>query len=158
VNNEQRNVMLYSPAGKLLASATSGDMLAKDIAVGPNGDLYVFDIYAKKITRFGLDRAKPAAATVSRISVAKKGAGYVARVSYGLPGVACPAEVDATASLAGKGVAGKAAVKVAAGKTTAIEIPLSKAARGSASATFKIVLKTNGRPTTQTRAVTVRVP
>jgi hypothetical protein len=63
----------------------------------------------------------------------------------------------------GKGVAGSAHVKVGAGKTTQIEIPLAKSALAkvagtTAAATFKIVLKTNGRPTTQTRAVSVSVP
>ncbi len=42
---------------------------------------------------------------------------------------------------------------MAAGKSTVIEIPLAKAPAGGASATFKIVLKTNGRPTTQTASV-----
>lgn len=80
----------------------------------------------------------------------------VAKVQYTLSGVACPEQVDATASLAGKGIAGKANVKLAAGKTTVISIPV-KAAAGSTSATFKIVLKTNGRPTTETRNVKVSV-
>jgi sugar lactone lactonase YvrE len=162
-NNGQRNVILYSPSGKVLATATSGDMLAKDVAVGPTGDLYVFDVYAKKVVRFGLDRSKPAAANVGRVSVAKKGAGYVARVKYTLSGVACPAQVSATASLAGKGVTGKAVVKVGAGKSTLIEIPLAKGPLASvsgskASATFKIVLRTNGRATTQSSTVSFSVP
>jgi sugar lactone lactonase YvrE len=163
-NAPQRYVALYSPSGKLLTTATSGDMVATDVAVGPTGDLYVFDINAPfSVVHFAEDRSKPAAAAVGAVSVAKKGAGWVARLKYTLSGVACPAQVDATASLAGKGVTGKAAVKVAAGKATAIEIPLAKGALAkvagkTAKATFKIVLKTNGRPTTQTRAVTVRVP
>jgi sugar lactone lactonase YvrE len=153
VNNPERNVMLYSPAGKLLATATSGDMLAKDIAVGPNGDLYAFEVYTKKIVRFGLDRSKPAAAAVpGQISVAKG----VAKVKYTLTGVACPAQIAATASLTGKGVSGKTSVKVAAGKTTVIAIPV-KAAKGSTTAQFKIALKTNGRPTTQVANVKVSV-
>ena len=152
-NNAERNVMLYSPAGKLLATATSGDMLAKDIAVGPTGDLYLFEVYTKKIIRFALDRSKPAAAAVQgTIAVAN----HVAKVKFALPGVACPAQVDATASLTGKGISGSAHVKVGAGKTTVIAIPV-KAAKGSTSAQFKIVLKTNGRPTTQVTNVKVKV-
>jgi len=97
------------------------------------------------------------------VGVTKKGAGHVARLKYTLTGVACPAQVDATASLAGKGIVGKATVKVAAGKTTVIEIPLAQAALAkvagtSAGATFTIVLKTNGRPTTQTGPVNLSVP
>ena len=163
-NAEQRNVALYSPSGTLLATATSGDMVATDVAVGPTGDLYVFDVNGPySVVRFTQDRSKPAAAAVSRISIAKKGAGYVARAGYTLSNVACPAQMDATASLAGKGVAGSAHVKVGAGKTTLIEIPLAKGALAkvagtTATATFKIVLKTNGRLTTQTRAVSVSVP
>jgi uncharacterized protein YfaS (alpha-2-macroglobulin family) len=71
-------------------------------------------------------------------------------------GLACPEQVDGAATLAGKGIPGKSNVKLAAGKTTVISIPV-KAAAGSTSATLKIVLKTNGRPTTQTRNVRVSV-
>jgi sugar lactone lactonase YvrE len=149
VNNEQRNVALYSPSGKLLATATSGDMLAKDIAVGPTGDLYVFDIYTRKITRFGLDRAKPAAASVAGTVTVANG---VAKVKYTLSSVACPAQVAGVASLSGS-VNGKASVTVPAGKSTVLTIPV-KGKAGKAQ--FKIVLKTNGRPTTQTQSVTVR--
>jgi sugar lactone lactonase YvrE len=158
VNQGQRNVMLYSPAGKLLATATSGDMLATDIAVGPTGDLYLFDIYGpNSVVHFAEDRSKPQVATVAGVTVAKKGARYVASVKYSLAGVACPAEVPATATLTGKGIAGKATgLKLAAGKTTTIEIPLAKAASGPA--TFTIVLKTNGRPTTQSRELSLKVP
>ena len=102
------------------------------------------------IVHFAEDRSKPAAALVpARLTAAHK----VVKVAYALTGVACPAVLDATASLTGKGIAGKAVVKVAAGKTTTITIPLAKAASGPA--TFTIVLKTNGRPTTQTRAVSL---
>jgi hypothetical protein len=151
-NAERRNVALYAPTGKLLATATSGDMVAKDVAVGPNGDVYVFDVNAGTVVRFVADRSRPAHAQVGSVSVS----GGVATVKYTLAGVACPAEIAATASLTGKGIAGKAAVKVAAGKTTTLSIPV-KAAKGTSGATFKIVLKTNGRPTTQTGAVKVSV-
>ena len=163
-NTEQRNIALYSPSGKLLATATSGDMLATDVAVGPGGDVYVYDINAPfSVVRFVEDRSKPASATVAGVSIAKKGAGYVARLRYTLSNVACPEQVTATASLSGKGISGSARVTVGAGKTTAIEIPLARrslarVAGTAAKATFKIVLQTNGRATTQTRAVTVRVP
>ena len=79
--------------------------------------------------------------------------GGKAKVKYTLSGVACPAQVAATASLSGA-VNGKAAVKVAAGKTSTLSIP----ARGSSGkAQFRIVLKTNGRPTTQVASVNVSV-
>jgi hypothetical protein len=62
--------------------------------------------------------------------------------------------VGAAATLTGPGIAGKAAgLKLKAGATNTIVIKLSKARNGKA--TFKIVLKTNGRPTTETRSVTV---
>ena len=162
-NPQERNMARYSPAGKLLGTATSGDLVGTDVAVGPTGDLYVWDVYTQSVIHLVEDRSKPAAAAVTGIAVQKKGAGYVARVKYTLAGVACPAQVDATASLAGKGIAGKARVKVGAGKATVIEIPLAKGALATvagttASATFKIVLKTNGRPTTQRSAVKVSVP
>jgi hypothetical protein len=107
----------------------------------------------RSIVHFAEDKSKPATASVPAAIVVTKG---VAKIKYTLSGVACPEQVDATASLAGKGIAGKANVKVAAGKTTVISIPV-KAAAGSTTATFKIVLKTNGRPTTQTRTVKVSV-
>ncbi len=149
-NNEQRNVMQYSPTGKLLATATSGDMLAKDIAIGPNGDLYAFEVYTMKIIRFSLDRSKPAAARVPGQLTASKGK---ATIKYTLTGVACPAQLTGVATLSGA-VTGKAAVKVAAGKTTVLSIPVKGK---SGKAQFKIVLKTNGRPTTQTASVSVTV-
>ena len=128
----------------------SGDLLSTDLAVGPTGDLYVYDIYTPGLVHFAEDRSKPGAALVpARLTATKK----VVKVKYTLTGVACPAQLDATASLAGKGIAGKAAVKVAAGKSTVITIPLAKAASGPAK--FTIVLKTNGRPTTQTAAVSL---
>ncbi len=77
----------------------------------------------------------------------------VAKVRYTLGGVACPAQVGATASLS-DAVKGKAAVKVPAGKPTVLTIP-AKGASGKA--TFTIVLKTNGRPTTQVASVNATV-
>jgi hypothetical protein len=163
-NGGQRRVEKFTPSGKLLGTVTSGDLLSTDIAVGPSGDLYVFDVNTRSVIRFAEDRSKPQAATVAGLqSAVKVGSGYVVRVKYSLAGVACPAQVDATASVAGNGIAGKANVKLAAGKTAVIEIPLAsgplkKVAGTSASATFKIVLKTNGRPTTQIRSIKVSVP
>lgn len=150
VNNAERNIMLYSPTGKLLATATSGDMVAKDVAVGPNGDVYAFDINTRKIVRFAPDRAKHATASVGgNVAVS----GGIAKVKFTLGGVACPAQVAATASLKGA-VNGKAAVQVPAGRPTVLSIP----AKGtSGKATFTIVLKTNGRPTTQVASVNVSV-
>ena len=148
-NPGQRNVMKYSPSGKLLGTATSGDMVGLDVVVGPRGDVYVFDQNGPaSIVRLTEDRSKPAAAPVGGSVTVANG---VAKVKYTLGGVACPAQVAATASLSGA-VNGKASVKVAAGKSTVLSIP----AKGSSGkAQFKIVLKTNGRPTTQVATVNV---
>jgi hypothetical protein len=146
----QRSVDKFTPSGKLLGTVTSGDLLSTDLAVGPTGDLYVFDIHTRSLVHFAEDRSKPAAAQVPARLTAT---GKAVKVKYTLTGVACPAQLDATASLTGKGIAGKAAVKVAAGKSTVITIPLTKAASGPAK--FTIVLKTNGRLTTQTSAVSL---
>jgi sugar lactone lactonase YvrE len=145
-NPEKRNVMKYSPSGKVLATATSGDMVGLDVAVGPTGIVYVFDQNAPySVVRFAEDRAKPATATVGGVTVSNG----VAKVKYTLNGVACPSQLSAVASLSGA-VKGKASVKVAAGKSTVLSIPVKGT---SGAAQFKIVLKTNGRPTTQTAAV-----
>ena len=77
-------------------------------------------------------------------------------MKFALPGVSCPAQVAAVATLKGKGVSGKASVKVAAGKTTTITMPVKAPKGKTTAATFTIVLKTNGRPTTQTKSVKVR--
>ena len=148
----QRRIDRYSPTGKLLGSATAGDLIAQDVAVGPKGDLYAYDGGTHSVVRLAEDKSAPATAAVGGVTVAKKGARSVARIKYTAAGIACPAQLAATASLSG-GASGKASVKVAAGKSTVIEIPLAKAPAGGASATFKIVLKTNGRPTTQTASV-----
>jgi sugar lactone lactonase YvrE len=139
-------VAKYSPSGKKIATATL-PYVTNDLAVGPKGDVYA-KIQSQGIVRLVEDRSKPRAAAVAgRVSVA----GGVAKVRYTLTGVACPAQIPAVASLSG-GVTGKAAAKVAAGRTTVISIPV----KGSASsAQFKIVLKTNGRPTTQVATVSV---
>lgn len=136
----------YSPSGKKIATAAL-PYVTNDLAVGPKGDVYA-KIQNQGIVRLAEDRSKPRAAVVAgRVSVK----GGVAKVKYTLTGVSCPAQVSAVASLSG-GVKGKASVKVAAGKTTVISIPV----KGSASsAQFTIVLKTNGRPTTQVAAVNV---
>lgn len=136
----------YSPSGKKIA-AVALPYVTNDLAVGPKGDVYA-KIQSQGIVRLAEDRSKPRAATVAgRVSVA----GGVAKVKYTLAGVACPAQIPAVASLSG-GVTGKASVKVGVGRTTVISIPV----KGSASsAQFKIVLKTNGRPTTQVATVNV---
>ncbi len=80
--------------------------------------------------------------------------GGTAKIAYTLSGVACPSEVGATATLTGAGISGKAAgLKLKAGAKNTITMKMSKV--GSGRATFKIVLKTNGRPTTETKSVTV---
>jgi sugar lactone lactonase YvrE len=150
-NISARRIAKFSPGGKMLTTAASPDLIAQDIAVGRGGDLYAFDGGTRAIVRFAEDKSKPGTANVpGSITVS----GRVARIAYTLSGVACPAQVGATATLTGAGIAGKVAgLKLKPGKNT-ILMRLSKAASGKA--TFKIVLKTNGRPTTETRSVTVK--
>lgn len=147
-NIAQRNLTKVSPTGKVLGTAATPDLIAQDVAVGPKGDLYAYDGGSHSIVRLAEDTSKPASATVGGSVIVANG---VAKVKYTLSGVACPAQVAATASLSGA-VNGKAGVKVAAGKSTVLSIP----AKGSSGkAQFKIVLKTNGRPTTQVATVNV---
>jgi sugar lactone lactonase YvrE len=152
VNAPERNVMLYSPTGKLLATATSGDLLAEDIAVGPTGDLYVYDISTHSVIRFAEDKSKPATANVPGRIVVAHGK---ATVRYGATAFACPAKVAAVATLSGKGVSGRAALQVAAGKFTPIAMAVKGPAGKTVPATFTIVLKTNGRSTTEKKSVLV---
>ena len=140
----------YTPTGKKLASVKL-PYIGRDLAVGPKGDVYAL-IQAAGVVHLVEDRAPGAASVAGAVTVS----GGVAKVKFALTGIACPAQLDATASLTGSGISGKAAVKVAAGKTTVISIPV-KAAKGVTSAQFKIVLKTNGRPTTQAKTVSVTV-
>jgi sugar lactone lactonase YvrE len=134
----------YSPTGKKLASAQL-PYFVRDLAVGPRGDVYAL-IQSGGVVHL-VENRSPGVARVSPGVVS----GGVAKLKYTLTGVACPAQIDATASLTGAGISGKANVKVAAGKTTVISIPV----KGKGTATFKIVLKTNGRPTTQIATVKV---
>ena len=102
--------------------------------------------------RFAEDKAKPSAANVPGTIAVSGGS---AKIAYTLSGVACPAEVGAVATVTGPGISGKAAgLKLKAGAKNVIQMKFAKAASGKA--TFKIVLKTNGRPTTETRSVTVK--
>jgi sugar lactone lactonase YvrE len=144
-----RRFAKFSPKGKLLGTVSAADIIPEDMAVGPKGDLYALG--QTEVVRFAEDKAKPGAANVPgtiRVS------GGAAKIAYTLNGVACPAEVGATATLAGPGISGKAAgLKLKAGARNTITMKMSKAASGKA--TFKIVLKTNGRPTTETKSVTV---
>lgn len=146
-----RAVTKYSPSGRKLATAASGDMQANDIAVAGNGDLYVTTNDAG-IFHFAENKTKPATAAVPGTISVKKGK---ATIAYRGSGFACPAQVDAVATLKGKGVSGKASVKVAAGKTTAIPMAVHAPVGKSVKATFTIVLGTNGRKTTETKRVTV---
>jgi hypothetical protein len=143
----------YSPSGKKLAVAASitGGYVAKDIAVGPRGDIYVV-LQNAGIVRLAEDKSKPATANVPGAIMVSRG---VAKIAYTLSGVACPDVVGATATLTGPGISGKAAgLKLKAGAKNTITMRFSKAASGKA--TFKIVLKTTtGRPTTETRSVSV---
>ena len=154
-----RRVAKFSPRGKLLTTASTTDVIPEDIAVGPKGDLYVLG--QSEVLRFAEDRSKPATANIpGKLTVS---AGPVVKVPYTLSGVACPAEVGAAASLTGTGISGTTAgLKLKAGAKSTIEIKLAKGAlkkaAASGKATFKIVLKTNGRPTTETRSITLVVP
>jgi sugar lactone lactonase YvrE len=144
-----RRVAKFSASGKALTTVDSAGAIPEDVAVGRNGDLYLLG--QTEVIRFAEDKAKPAAANVAgsiRVS------GGQAKIAYTLSGVACPAEVAATATVTGAGISGKAAgLKLKAGAKNTITMKFSKAAAGKA--TFKIVLKTNGRPTTETKNVNV---
>lgn len=153
-NTAQRRIEKFSPSGKLLATAAVTDLIANDIAVGPTGDLYVIH-QNTGIVHFAEDKSKPATAGVPGTIKVANGK---AKVRFALPGVACPAQVAATVTLAGKGVAGKLTTTVGAGKFTNLKIPVRGPAGKTVPATFKIVLKTNGRPTTQIRQVKVSFP
>lgn len=148
----QRRLDLFSPQGKLLATASSPDLITQDVAVGPKGDLYATHNSPHSVIHWTENKARPATAGVPGTIAVANG---VAKVRFALPGVSCPAQIAAVATLTGKGFSSKAALKVAAGKVTVIEMKV-KAPKGTTAALFKIVLKTNGRPTTQTKKVQVR--
>jgi sugar lactone lactonase YvrE len=148
-----RRIVKYSPSGKLLATASVPDLIANDIAVGPTGDLYVMRQGPQSVVRFAEDKRKPATAGVPGTIAVVNGK---AKVKFALPGVSCPAQLAGVATIKGKGVSGKAALKVAAGKTTVITMPVKAPKGTTTTATFSIVLKTNGRPTTQTKSVRVK--
>ena len=104
------------------------------------------------IVHFAEDKKKPGTANVpGRISVN----GGKATIRYGGTGLARPAQVDAVATLKGKGVSGRGTGKVAAGKSTPIAMSVHGRAGKAVKATFTIVLKTNGRQTTERKSVTV---
>ena len=146
-----RRIVKYSPSGKVLATAAAPDLIGKDIAVGPKGDLYVIENNGG-IFRFAENTKKPATAGVPGTIAVKGGK---AAIKY-TASIACPSEVAAVATLTGAGVSGKAALNVSAGKATVISMPV-KAPRGkTTSATFTIVLDTNGRKTTETKRVQVK--
>lgn len=144
-----RRIARFSPSGKVLATVDSAGAIPEDIGIGPKGDVYLLG--QGEVIRFAEDKAKPGTANVPG-SVAVSGG--TARIAYTLSGVACPAEVGATATITGPGISGKAAgLKLKAGAKNTITMKFSKAESGKA--TFKIVLKTNGRPTTETKSVAV---
>jgi hypothetical protein len=144
-----RRIAKFSASRKLLTTVDSAGAIPEDVAVGRKGDVYLLG--QTEVIRFAEDKSKPATANVpGSITVS----GGQARIAYTLSGVSCPAEVGATATLTGPGIAGKAAgLKLKAGARNTITMKMSKATSGKA--TFKIVLKTNGRPTTETKSVTV---
>ncbi|HXG75951.1 MAG TPA: 6-bladed beta-propeller [Gaiellaceae bacterium] len=144
-----RRVAKFSASGKVLATVDSAGAIPEDVAFGRKGDLYLLG--QGEVIRFAEDRSKSATASIPG---AIKVSGGVARIPYTLGGVACPAEVGATATVTGSGISGKAAgLKLKAGARNVIEMRFSKAGPGKA--IFKIVLQTNGRPTIETRSVTV---
>ena len=150
-NIAQRRLDRFSPSGRLLGTASSPDLIAQDVAVGPRGDVYAYDGGTKSVIHFAEDRSKPATANIPGALTATNG---VVKIAYTLSGVACPSVVPATATLTGPGISGKATgLKLKAGARNTISMRLAKAASGKA--TFKIVLRTNGRPTTETRTVTL---
>ena len=150
-DSPNRRIVKHSPSGKALATAAVPDLISNDIDVAPNGDIYVFHQNTGMV-HFAENKAKPATANVPRAIKVVKGK---ATVKYTASGFACPAQVDGTATLKGPGVSGRAAVKIAAGKKTPIEMTVHGPAGKTVKATFTIVLETNGRPTTETKAVVV---
>jgi hypothetical protein len=147
-----RQNVKYSPSGKRLATAKSPDLVARDTAMGPKGDVYVLQNSPQSVVHFVADSKHPATANVpKRIAVH----GGKATIPYKATGFACPAEVTATAKLKGPGVSGHAAVKVAAGKVTPIAMTVKGPPGQTVKATFTIVLGTNGRKTTETKKVQV---
>jgi sugar lactone lactonase YvrE len=151
-NGAQRRIDKLSPSGKLLGSTTSGDLVATDVAVGPKGDLYVGDINTASVIHFAEDRSKPGTANVPAKIAVKKGK---ATVRYTATGFACPAQVDASFTLKGAGVSGAGKAKVAVGKANSLAMTVKGPAGKTAKATFTIVLRTNGRPTTEKKSVQV---
>lgn len=144
-----RRIAKFSASGTVLTTIDSAGAIPQDIAVGAKGDVYLLG--QGEVIRFAEDTSKRATANVPGTIAVRAG---VAKISYTLSGVACPAEVGATATLTGAGISGKAAgLKLKAGAKNTITMKLSKMASGKA--TFTIVLKTNGRPTTETKNVTV---
>ena len=119
---------------------------------GQRVDLYAVHTNPSSVIRFAELKQRQAAGVPGTIAVVNG----KAKVSFALPGIACPAQVAAVATLKGKGVSGKATVKVAAGRTTVITMPVKAPKGATTPATFTIVLKTNGRPTTQTKSVKVK--
>jgi sugar lactone lactonase YvrE len=150
-NIAQRRLDRFAPSGRPLGTVSSPDLIAQDVAVGPQGDVYAFDGGTRSIIHFAADRSKPATANVPGTLTATKG---TVKIAYTLSGVACPSVVPATATLTGPGISGRAAgLKLKAGARNTISMKLSKAASGKA--TFRIVLRTNGRPTTESRTVSL---
>jgi sugar lactone lactonase YvrE len=141
----------HSPSGKVLATATL-PYIERDVAVGPHGDLYALIQSQGSVVVLAEDKSKPATANVpGRIAVK----GGKATIRYGAGGFACPSQVDAKATLKGKGVSGTGSAKIAAGRFTSIPITVRGPAGKTVKATFTIVLKTNGRPTTEKKTVQV---
>jgi sugar lactone lactonase YvrE len=151
-NGAQRKIDKLSPSGKLLASTTSGDLVATDVAVGPKGDLYVGDVNTASVIHFAEDKSKPGTANVSAKIAVKKGK---ATVKYTATGFACPAQVNASFTLKGAGVSGAGKATVAAGKANSLAMSVHGPAGKTVPATFTIVLKTNGRATTEKKSIKV---
>ena len=69
-NIAQRNVGKFSPTtGRPLGTIASADLIAQDVAVGPRGDLYVFDGGTGTVIHFAEDRSRRSPATLAGITV-----------------------------------------------------------------------------------------
>lgn len=166
-NVPRRRLDLYSQRGTLLATATSGDLVATDVAVDPRGTVFAWDGNTQRVFRFVEDRSARAPATVVpgsvRVAIDEEAGGWSAVVGFVADGISCPAELTATATVSGRTLRGRATVTVAAGARSdiAVRLPLGalrKAAGTTQRATFTIILRTNGRPTTRTAEISLRVP
>jgi sugar lactone lactonase YvrE len=151
-NRNAGRVEKRSSSGRLLATASSSGLVANDIGASPKGDVYAIQQNGG-VVHWALDKSKPATAGVPAKVTVKGGK---ATIPYAAS-FSCPDKARAVATLSGGGVSGRASVQVAAGKVTPIAMTVRAPAGKASKATFKIVVKTNGGATTETKSVTVVV-